>query len=89
MPDAVQISDKALAVFAFAIYHQLESGSRVTQVIQDDGAGHHADPDAIAELERLGLVSIENDRVGFTQRGEAMIDHIVATMRSAATTDDR
>jgi hypothetical protein len=52
----IPISDRGLAVFAFAIYHQLESGSRVTQVVREDGAGHHADPAAIQELQRLGLV---------------------------------
>ena len=55
--DRNKISDRGLAVFAFALYHQLESGNRVTQVVLDDGSGHHADMDAIGELEGLGLVS--------------------------------
>ena len=84
MPDDVRISDKALAVFAFAIYHQLESGSRVTQVVRDDRAGHHADEEAISELEGLGLVQADGDRIGFTERGEALLDRILGDMRAAA-----
>ena len=84
MPNSPKISDKALAVFAFAIYHQLESGTRVTQVVRDDRAGHHADEEAIAELQGLGLVSIDGNRVGFTKEGEALLDRIVAAMRGAA-----
>jgi hypothetical protein len=37
-----QLSDQALAVFAFAIYHQLQSETRVTSVVADDHAGHRA-----------------------------------------------
>ena len=84
MPETATISDKGLAVFAFAIYHQLESGTRVTQVVRDDRAGHHADEEAIAELQGLGLVAAKGDRVGFTERGEAMLDRIVAAMRRSA-----
>jgi ribosomal protein S19E (S16A) len=79
------LSDKGLAVFAFAIYHQLESGSRVTQVVTDDGAGHHADDEAIRELQALGLVTIDDGRVGFTERGEGLLDRIAAEMRRAAS----
>ena len=78
------ISDKGLAVFAFAIYHQLESGSRVTQVVRKDGAGHHADEEAISELQQLGLVRAQEARILFTDRGEAMLDTILAHMRQAA-----
>jgi ribosomal protein S19E (S16A) len=79
------LSDKGLAVFAFAIYHQFESGSRVTQVVTDDGAGHHADDEAIRELQALGLVTIDDGRVGFTERGEGLLDRIAAEMRRAAS----
>ena len=77
------ISDRGLAVFSFAIYHQLESGSRVTQVVREDGAGHHADPGAIQELQRLGLVHVHN-RIAFTDQGEAILDRAIAEMRRAA-----
>jgi ribosomal protein S19E (S16A) len=79
------LSDKGLAVFAFAIYHQFESGSRVTQVVTDDGAGHHADDEAIRELQALGLVTIDDGRVGFTERGEEVLDRIAAEVRRAAS----
>jgi hypothetical protein len=79
------LSDKGLAVFAFAIYHQFESGSRVTQVVTDDGAGHHADDEAIRELQALGLVTIDDGRVGFTERGEGLLDRIAAEMRRVAS----
>lgn len=78
------ISDRGLAVFAFAIYHGLESGSRVTQVVRDDGAGHHADEEAIGELQQLGLVRVEEKRISFTEKGETMLDRITAGMREAA-----
>ena len=79
------LSDKGLAVFAFAIYHQFESGSRVTHVVTDDGAGHHADEEAIRELQALGLVTIDDGRVGFTERGEEVLDRIAAEVRRAAS----
>lgn len=80
----IPISDRGLAVFAFAIYHQLESGSRVTQVVREDGAGHHADPEAIQELQRLGLVHVDDNRIAFTDQGEAILDRAIAEMRRAA-----
>jgi hypothetical protein len=49
------LSDKGLAIFAFAAYHQLESGQPVTKVIREDGKGHKADEEGVSELERLGL----------------------------------
>jgi hypothetical protein len=79
-----KLSDRGLAVFAFALYHQLESGSRVTQVVRADGSGHHADDAAIRELEGLGLVPVENDRIAFTREGEDRLDRVLAGMRNAA-----
>ena len=79
----LSVSDRGLAVFAFAIYHQLGSGSRVTHVVREDGAGHHADPEAIQELQRLGLVHVDDNRIEFTDRGEAILDRIIAEMRQA------
>jgi hypothetical protein len=64
-----QISDKSLAVFAFAAYHQLQSGQIVREVIASDDAGHGADPEAIQELERLGLVGKDGNRISFTDQG--------------------
>ncbi len=85
MPLSPAISDKGLAVFAFALYHQLETGTRVSKVIADDGAGHRADPEAVAELESLGLVHREGDRLSFTQQGEAVIDGLAGHLAEAFT----
>jgi predicted methyltransferase len=74
--DTTTISDRGLAVFAFAIYHQLESGNRVTRVVMDDGAGHHADGEGVDELRRAELVAVESGRVRFTEIGEAMIERL-------------
>ena len=76
MPHQLKLSDKALAVFAFALYHQLESGTRVTEVIKADGAGHHADGEAIDELSRLDLVEANGNRVSFTERGESILKRL-------------
>jgi hypothetical protein len=78
--DTTTISDKGLAVFAFATYHQLESGNRVT--VMDDGAGHHA-----GELRRLGLVVFESGRVRFTETGEAMIGRRIEGIRTTTSRD--
>ena len=43
--DVNGLSDKALSIFAFAAYHRLVSGEKVTSVIRRDGAGHEADPE--------------------------------------------
>ena len=42
VPATNQISDKGLAVFAFAAYHQLQGGYTVREVVASDGAGHGA-----------------------------------------------
>jgi hypothetical protein len=83
--DSTTISDRALAIFAFAIYHQLESGNHVTQVVVDDGAGHHADGEGVDELRRLGLIAVESGRVRFTEAGEAMIERLVEGIRTATS----
>jgi hypothetical protein len=81
MSEETKISDRGLAVLAFAIYHQLESGNRVTQVVLDDGSGHHADMEAVGELQRLDLIAADDRRVSFTKKGEAVIDEAIAGMR--------
>jgi ribosomal protein S19E (S16A) len=84
VPPTNQISDKGIAVFAFAAYHQLQGGYTVREVVASDGAGHGADPAAVHELEKLGLVTSDDNRVSFTDQGEALLDHIIETMRQAA-----
>ena len=76
------LSDKALAVFAFAAYHQLESGEPVTGVVRRDGAGHHADEEAIRELSEAGLVTVEANRVQFSDQGEAVLGALIGALRT-------
>ncbi len=80
---ATALSDKGIAVFAFAAYHQLTSGETVTDVVLHDGAGHAADPQAIKELEESGLAKEENDRAVFTPDGQAMLTKVVDAIRGA------
>lgn len=77
------LTDEALAVFAFAAYHQLESGEPVSRVVIEDGAGHQADRKAIAELTDRGLARTENNRIVFTSDGEAVLSAIIDAMRKA------
>lgn len=83
MTDA-RLSDKALSIFAFAAFHQLESGQRVASVIQADGQGHRADPEGVRELESKGLARTDDRGVNFTEQGEAQLQRIVEAMRGAA-----
>jgi len=77
------LSDKALAVFAFAAYHQLESGDAVTSVIAGDGAGHRADPQAISELSEKDLGKLDGDRFHFTSAGQLMLAQIIDRIRGS------
>ena len=77
------LSDKALSVFAFAAYHQLESGQTVSAVIRQDGAGHAADPEGVAELEGAGLIEVTPTELVFTQAGLPKVEAAIAAVRSA------
>lgn len=81
---ASKLSDKAIAVFAFAAYHQLTAGDKVVDVVLHDGAGHSADPDAIRELEAAGLATSENDRAVFTEQGKAKLQQVIEALQGAA-----
>jgi hypothetical protein len=83
--DTLTLSSKALAVFAFALYHQLSSGEPVSGVIAADGAGHQADPDAVAELEAAGLARLEGGRINFTEAGLKRLATLLQDMERAAT----
>ena len=80
---ASSLSDKALAVFAFAAYHQLESGQRVSSIVQRDGAGHRADDTAVRELTARGLVQADGRTVAFTPEGERVLQEVVEGLRQA------
>ena len=77
------LSDKAIAVFAFAAYHQLSSGEPVVDVVLKDGAGHSADPKAIAELETGGFVEAVGDRAAFTDAGRSRLAAVIEALRNA------
>jgi hypothetical protein len=77
------LSDKALAVFAFAAYHQLDSGDAVTSIVAVDGAGHRADPDAVSELTDKELGTLEGDRFHFTPGGQVMLSQIIDRIRGS------
>ncbi len=77
------LSDKAIAVFAFAAYHQLSSGEAVVDVVLKDGAGHAADPAAVSELEQAGLAERDGDRAAFTDGGKAKLAAVIEALRAA------
>lgn len=78
-----RLSDKAMAVFAFALYHQFTSGEAVADVVLDDGAGHKADPEAISELTEAGLLTVEGQRGAFTETGTALLSRTAEALRGA------
>ena len=80
---ASKLSDKAVAVFAFAAYHEMSSGETVVDVVLKDGAGHAADPAAIQELEAAGLATTEGDRAVFTDDGKSHLRAVIAALRDA------
>jgi hypothetical protein len=85
MPSEMRpLSDKALAVFAFAAYHQLDSGQQVSSVVQRDRSGHKADEEAVGELQALGLAKADGAHVHFTEAGEKVLQAVIGGMRSAA-----
>ncbi|HYF54503.1 MAG TPA: hypothetical protein VEA41_09615 [Salinarimonas sp.] len=79
------LSDKALAVFAFAAFHQLESGQKVSKVIRRDEAGHRADDEAVAELEGRGLISVEGDFIAFTPEAERLLGQAIEGLRRSTS----
>jgi hypothetical protein len=83
MMTLMALSDKALSVFAFAAYHQLNSGQKVSSVIRRDGAGHAADPQAVEELEKAGLIDASETELTFRPEAEAMLGRAVDALRGA------
>jgi chromosome segregation and condensation protein ScpB len=77
------LSDKALAVFAFAAYHQLESGQPVTSVIRSDRAGHKAD-EAVSDLVERKLIAADGNDLVFSQEGLNTLARIIEGLRTAA-----
>ena len=77
------LSDKAVAVFAFAAYHQLSTGTRISRVVSIDHQGHEVDPDAVSELADRGYASVDGDHIAFTSDGEAMLEKAIVGLRNA------
>lgn len=84
MPDTKSLSDKAVAVFAFAAYHELTSGQPVKSVIREDGKGHKADPDAVDELTSLGLAQVSGNDVAFSDTGLQVLASAIGGLKDAA-----
>ena len=82
MTEAVSgLSDEALAVFAFAAYHQLSSGQIVRSIVQRDGAGHKASEGAVSELQGRGLIEADGRDIAFTPQGEEALQAVVSALR--------
>jgi chromosome segregation and condensation protein ScpB len=75
------LSDEALAVFAFAAYHQLSSGQIVRSIVQRDGAGHKASDTAVSELQGRGLIEADGQDIAFTPQGEEVLQGMIAALR--------
>jgi len=86
MADLSGLSDEALAVFAFAAYHQLSSGQRVRSVVQRDGVGHGASDAAVSELTGRGLVEAHGDGIHFTDSGEQALQAFIAALKERRDT---
>jgi hypothetical protein len=84
MADGRGLSDKGLAVFAFAAYHQLESGQAVTKVIREDGKGHKADDAAVDELQARELATVSGTDLVFTDAGLRVLASAVESLRQSA-----
>lgn len=81
MTDAT-LSDKALSILTFAAYHSLVGGDPVRAVALDDGNGHRADPEGLAEMQGAGLLDIEGDWGRFTAAGEARLAAVMGAIRA-------
>ncbi len=82
MADLSGLSDEALAVFAFAAYHQLSSGQIVRSVVQKDGAGHKASDNAVDELKGRGLIEADGTEIRFTPEGEEALQGVISAFRN-------
>ncbi|MCJ2135284.1 hypothetical protein MKK69_14685 [Methylobacterium sp. J-026] len=79
--DVNGLSDKALSIFAFAAYHRLVSGERVTSVIRRDGAGHEADPEGVTELAGRGLVTAGEAQIDLGETAQQTVEAMVEALR--------
>ena len=85
MPDSNTqgLSDGAVAVLAFAAYHQLGSGQPVKSVIREDGKGHKADDAAVSELESRSLLEVRGNDLCFTPQGLEVLSAAIEGLKAA------
>ena len=83
MADVKGLSDHALSILAFAAYHRLVSGERVTSVIRKDGAGHEADPKGVEELAERGLATAGETEIALGDAAQEAVETLVAALRGA------
>jgi hypothetical protein len=84
MADLSGLSDEALAVFAFAAYHQFSSGQMVRSVVQKDGAGHKASEAAVEELKGRGFIEADGAEIRFTPQGEEALQGVISGLRGGS-----
>jgi hypothetical protein len=77
------LSDGACAIFAFAAYHQLQSGQPVTKVVIDDGAGHKADETGRQELTSNNLATESDNAIVFNEAGLALLGRVVTALKAS------
>ena len=77
------LTDKALAVFVFAAFHQLESGETISAVVANDAAGHRVDPDAMAELESKDLGKLSGESFVFNAAGQLILSQVIDRIRGS------
>ncbi|MCJ2012603.1 hypothetical protein [Methylobacterium sp. J-076] len=83
MADVNGLSDHALSILAFAAYHRLVSGERVTSVVRKDGAGHEADPKGVEELTGRGLATADEAAITLGDEAQEAVETLVAALRKA------
>jgi phosphotransferase system HPr-like phosphotransfer protein len=81
MADVKGLSDHALSILAFAAYHRLVSGERVTSVVRKDGAGHEADPKGVAELTERGLATADDTEISLGDEAQEAVETLVDALR--------
>ncbi len=83
MADLKGLSDHALSILAFAAYHRLVSGERVTSVVRKDGAGHEADPKGVTELTERGLATADETEIALGDDAQEAVETLVSALRQS------
>lgn len=83
------LSDKGLSILTFAAYHELSSGEHVSEVTLRDGAGHAADPEGVAEIQALGLATVEDQKAILTDSGKDLLAQLLQQIRGMAKHAER